>query len=104
MFMDIEDAMRFILDTQARLEASVQIHDERFARLEGLVESNSSRIGQLVDVCLSLARHAEDTDRRMAAGFKELRELQAASECRLNALIDTVDKLVRRNGSQAGLT
>jgi len=109
--MDIEDTMRFILDTQARLEASVQMHDERFARVEGivakigsLVEGNTSRIGQLVDVCLSLARHAEDTDRRMAAGFKELRELQAASEYKLNALIDTVDKLVRRNGGQAGLT
>jgi len=102
--MDIENTMRFILDTHAKLEASVQIHDERLARLEGLttkigslVEANSSRIGQLLDVCLSLARHAEDADRRMAAGFKELRELHAASEYKLNALIDTVDKIVRNS-------
>ena len=109
--MDSEDTMRFILDTQAKLEASAQMHDERLARIEGLVakigsleEGNTSRIGQLVDVCLSLARHAEESDRRTASGFKGLRELQAASEYKLNALIDTVDKLVRRNGGQAGLT
>jgi hypothetical protein len=105
MLMDIEDTMRFILDTQARLEASAQMHDERLARIEGLtaqigslVEANTSRIGQLVDVCLSLARHAEDTDRRMEAGFAEVRDLQAASEYKLNALIETVDKIVRHNG------
>jgi hypothetical protein len=54
-----------------------------------------------VDVCLSLARHAEDTDRRMEAGFRELREIQASSEYKLNALIETVDKIVRRNGDKS---
>ena len=108
MLMDIENTMRFILDTQARLEASAQMHDERLARMEGLtaqigslVEANTSRIAQLVDVCLSLARHGEDTDRRMDAGFRELREIQTATEYRLNALIETVDKIVRRNGGKS---
>jgi hypothetical protein len=102
--MDIENTMRFILDTQAKLEASAQMHDERLARIEGLtaqigslVEANTARIAQLVDVCFSLARHAEDSDRRMG----ELREMQAASEYKLNALIETVDKIVRRNGDKS---
>jgi hypothetical protein len=106
--MDIENTMRFIVDTQAKLEASAQMHDERLARIEGLtaqigslVEANTARIAQLVDVCFSLARHAEDSDRRMQAGFDELREIQAASEYKLNALIDTVDKIVRRNGGKS---
>ena len=104
MLMDIENTMRFILDTQAKLEASAQMHDERLARIEGLtaqigslVEANTARIAQLVDVCFSLARHAEDSDRRMG----ELREMQAASEYKLNALIETVDKIVRRNGDKS---
>jgi hypothetical protein len=108
MLMDIENTVRFILDTQAKLEASALTHDERLARIEGLtaqigslVEASTSRMGQLVDVCLSLARHAEDTDRRMGAGFRELREIQAATEYKLNALIDTVDKIVRRNGGKS---
>jgi hypothetical protein len=101
MLMDIENTMRFILETQAKLEASAQMHDERLARLEGItaqigsmVEANTSRIGQLVDVCFSLAHHAEETDRRI----DELREIQATSEYKLNALIEMVDKIVRRNG------
>ena len=104
MLMDIENTMRFILDTQAKLEASAQMHDERLARIEGLtaqigslVEANSTRIAQLVDVCLSLARHAEESDRRI----DELREIQAASEYKLNALIETVDKIVRRDGDKS---
>ncbi|MFZ0959853.1 MAG: hypothetical protein WAO35_03035 [Terriglobia bacterium] len=35
---------------------------------------------------------------RMTAGFQDLRELHANIESKLNSLIDTVDKLVRRNG------
>jgi len=35
---------------------------------------------------------------RMDSGFQDLREVQAASEYKLNALIETVDKLTRRNG------
>jgi len=34
----------------------------------------------------------------LTAGFQELCELHANTESKLNALIDTVDKLVRRNG------
>jgi hypothetical protein len=37
--------MRFILDTQAKLEASAQMHDERLARIEAAVEANTGRSG-----------------------------------------------------------
>ncbi|MGH9407783.1 MAG: hypothetical protein ACRD3D_18325 [Terriglobia bacterium] len=33
--------------------------------------------------------------RRIEAGFQEVREIQATTEYKLNALIDTVDKLAR---------
>ncbi|MGH9327216.1 MAG: hypothetical protein ACRD2B_11120 [Terriglobia bacterium] len=92
--MDIERTMQFILETQAKLEARDQIHEERLARIERLMEANTTRIGQLVDVSLSLAHAIEQTN----ASVQELREIQAAGEYKLNALIDTVDKLVRRNG------
>jgi len=35
---------------------------------------------------------------RMESGFRDLRDSQAASEYKLNALIETVDRLVHRNG------
>jgi hypothetical protein len=63
-------------------------------------------IGQLVDVTTSLARHGEETDRRIrelgARTDERLRELADAgvhTERRLGALSDTVDKLARRNSS-----
>jgi hypothetical protein len=53
-----------------------------------------------------LARHGKETDRRIrelgARTDERLRELAEAgvhTERRLDALIDTVDKLVRRDGS-----
>jgi uncharacterized membrane protein YccC len=101
--MDVEKTMQFILEMQARHEATIQQileaqgrHeaamqqlDERLNRVSALSEANTARIGQLVDVCASLANHGEETDRR----FRE-------TDFKLNALIETVDKLIRHNGSQ----
>lgn len=114
--MDIENTMRFILDMEAKHEAWLQKHDEAMkqhdeairqhneaigqhdqtlARINAALETNTARIGQLVDVSLSLAHATEETH----ASIKELREAQSATDYKLNALIDTVDKLAR-NGHQ----
>jgi regulator of sigma D len=106
--MNIEQTVQFILDTQAKLEASAQRHDERLARIEAAIEVNTGRIAQLVDVSLSIAHHAVETDRRMQETDKRIRELAEETtrrfqdtDDRLNVLIDTVDKLVRRNGQKS---
>jgi exonuclease VII small subunit len=53
---------------------------------------------------INLVNRLEQTEIRltesMTVGFQELRELHANTESKLNALIDTVDKLVRRNGQK----
>jgi len=56
-------------------------------------------IRQLVDVTMSLARHAQETGAQTDERLRELAEAGTHTERRLDALIDTVDKLVRRNGS-----
>jgi hypothetical protein len=96
--MDVEQTMRFILDTQARLEASVGEHHERIAENERQIQANTNMIRQLVDVSLSLVHNMEEGFREARQGFQQIREIQAASEYKLNALIETVDKLVHRNG------
>ena len=103
--MDIEKTMQFILEVQARLEASVQGHDERLARLEAAAQEHEERFAKLessmATVTDLVGRVAEAEIRlteRMATGYQELRALHADTEYKLNALIDTVDKLVRRNG------
>lgn len=66
---------------------AIRKHDEAFARID-------SGLAQLVDVSLSLARTVEQN----SASIKELREAQASTDYKLNALIETVDKIVRKNG------
>jgi uncharacterized membrane protein YccC len=91
--MDIEQTMQFILEMQAKHESAIQKSDERFARFR---EQTEERFRSLVDVSMSLAHNlqllGQETDRR-------IRELGEETNYKLNALIDTVDKLVKRNGS-----
>jgi chromosome segregation ATPase len=101
---DFEVRMKFILEQQAQFRADMQALKDRQAENARHIEANSAQIEahsrqletqsgmirQLVDVSLSLAHHIE----RVA-------EVQATTEYKLNALIDTVDKLVRRDGGAA---
>ncbi|HXH51554.1 MAG TPA: hypothetical protein VNM47_19620 [Terriglobia bacterium] len=107
--MDIEKTMRFMVEMQAKHESWLQKHEEAIARIEAAGEANDRRIAQLVDVSLSLARTVEQSSagikelsEAQAAGMnelrEELREVQSSTTYKLNALIDTVDKMVRKNG------
>jgi len=105
--MDIEKTMQFILDIQAKLETSVHVHDERLARIETSIQKHDEQIATLADLVgrvaqaeLGLVERVEAIGLRMEAGFKELRELHADTEYKLNALITTVDRLVGRNGQK----
>lgn len=105
---DIESRMEFIIEQQAQftanmqaLAAEMQALKERQTEAQRQIESNTGMIRQLVDVSLSLARSVEETDRRLSARMEQMAEAQTHTDRRLNALIDTVDKLVRRNGGAA---
>ena len=93
--------MEFILGQQTchataiqQIDERMARFDERMARAESFIEANAGMIRQLADVSLSLARDAQETDRFI----RELREVQAHSDRRLDALIDVVEKLTRRDG------
>jgi hypothetical protein len=96
--MDIEKTIEFILTTQARVEVSIEelktvarAHEERIARLESSMATATDLIGRLAQAETRLAE-------RMDVGFQALREAQTSTEYKLNALIDIVDKLARKNG------
>jgi len=96
--MDVEKTMEFILSVQARLEASVQEHHERLAKIDGQIAKLEASVATVTDLVGRLAQAEIRLAERTAAGFQELRELHADTESKLNALIETVDKLVRHNG------
>lgn len=91
---DFESQKEFILRQQAQFAGDIQRLEQRQAENSRQIEANTASIRQLVDVTLSLARHGESQDERMAS----LDEHAEGTDKRLNALIDTVDKLVHRNG------
>jgi ABC-type transporter Mla subunit MlaD len=93
MLGDIESHMNFIIEQQAQFTTDIQILKERQAENARQIEANTDRIRQLADVSLSLARHGEETDRRI----RELVESGAHTDRHMDALIDTVGRLVRRN-------
>jgi peptidoglycan hydrolase CwlO-like protein len=103
--MDIEKTMEFILGVQARLEASTQEHDERLAQIEVSIQKHDEQIAKLESSIASvtdLVGRLAQAEIRLAesttVGFQELRQLHADTEYKLNALIETVDKLVHRDG------
>lgn len=98
----IESRIKFIIEQQAQFATDILLLKERQTDSQRMIDANSGMLRQLVDVTMSLAHHGEETDQRFKETdrlIRELREAQAHSDSRLDALIDTVDKLVRRNGS-----
>lgn len=119
--MDIERAIEFLIDSQAKSTARMEAIDERLsARIEqvaGTVQQLAGNVQQLagnlqqlagvVDRSLTLfAENKAETDRRIAAleeghrsveaAIKDLTETQKVTELKLQAFIDNLNK--GRNG------
>ena len=99
---NFESRMNLIIEQQAQFTTDIQLLKERQVAFAADMQSLKERqaetremIVQLVDVTMSLARHGEETDRRI----RGLAEAGAETEHRMKALIDSVDKLVRRNSA-----
>jgi len=87
--------MQFILETQARLQATASQHDERLARLETSLARLETSVSTVTDLVGRLAQ----AEIRLVERMDRLAESQAHTDQRLDILIDVVDKLVRRDGS-----
>lgn len=103
--MDVEKTMQFMLEMQAKHETWLQRHEEAFTRIDAALEAGAARATQLessvatlTDLVGRVAQAEIHLVERMDSGFQELRDAQAASEDKLNALIETVDRIIRRNG------
>ncbi len=99
---DVEKTMQFILETQARLETTAARHDERITRLEASVSRLEASVATVTDLVGRLTQAELRLVERMdllAARMDQLAESQTHTDHRLEALINVVDKLTRRNGS-----
>ena len=94
--MDVEKTMEFILDMQAKCEERWAKNEQRWAKAERLVE-------RLVRSGLSLRSDV----REARSEVQELKKFRRRTEQnlaeiteKLDALIDVVDKSIRRNGTK----
>jgi hypothetical protein len=94
---NVEARMNFIIEQQAQFAADIQalknLQAENSRQIQAhsaQIEAHSGMIRQLTDVSLSLVHHME-----------RLADAQTNTEYKLNALIDTVDKLIRRDGGRS---
>lgn len=108
LLVDVEKTVHFILDQQAQFAVGMQQLREAHEALTGevrrvaqnqlaLAESQGRQqemIGQSVTIVRQLAENQQRTDQRV----KELAESQHHTDQNLNALIKTVDELIRRDG------
>jgi L-lactate utilization protein LutB len=85
--MDVEKTMEFILDMQAKNEERWAKADRRMDRLERLVE-------RLARSGLSLRSDVQELKKFRRRTEQNLAEITE----KLDALIDVVDKSIRRNG------
>ncbi len=92
--MDVEKTIEFILDHQAHAEG-------RMERLERAISQTNRIVNQLVRYGVSLRSDVRRHDKamiRLDKAIAHLAEVHAETDDKLNALIDLVDKTIRRNG------
>lgn len=100
--MDVERTMQFILDTQARLEASAQRHDEMLARnaeqiaaLTATVQKHDAQIATISDLVGRLAqaeiRLVEQVRENEARGAEQHRDLDK----KMAQFLDRMDRYIQ---------
>ncbi len=92
--MDVEKTIEFIFDHQAQAEV-------RLGRLERAISQTNRIVNQLVRYGVSLRSDVRRHDKaitRLDEAMARLAEVHAETDGKLNALIDLVDKTIRRNG------
>jgi hypothetical protein len=75
--------------------------EERFDRIERNLEKNTEGVRDLIVVCSTILTTTEKvvaSQKEVTEQIKELREAQSATDEKLNILIDTVDRIIRRLG------
>jgi hypothetical protein len=77
--------------------------EERFERIETLIEKQNAGIRDLIVVtgtALAATENLVVSQKEVTVQIKELREAQSATDEKLNILIDTVDRIIRHKNGQ----
>ncbi len=96
--MNIEKTIEFLLEHQAQAQAQAEV---RMERLERAISQTNRTVSQLARYGVSLRSDVRRHDKaiiRLDEAMARLAEVHTETDEKLNALIDLVDKTIRRNG------
>jgi chromosome segregation ATPase len=107
--MDIERTMQFILEQQARLEASAQMHDERIARNNEQIAKNSEQIaknseqiatlsdlvGRLAQAEIRLVEEMRRNEGRTAEQMQGNEARLGSLETKMTQFLDRMDRFIQ---------
>ena len=98
--MDVEQTIQFILQSQAQMEANVGRHEEMIAALAKAQDRTDATLNKvsasILDLTEVMRRSKIEADER----FRQLTEDQQQTRENVNALVRTVDALIRRGETQ----
>ncbi len=109
--MDIEKTIQFLLENQARFDARMEANfakaeerfakaEERFAKAEKRMDRVERVVAQLAAAGLRFRNEIRRSQLDTGKQIKALAERQAQTEDKLDALIEIVDRTIRRNNSK----
>jgi hypothetical protein len=85
-FDKIEQILERLTNSQVRMDAAI---NKQYEGIQALIVVNRT--------CLESIKELRTTQER---GFEELREMSKATDEKLNILIDTVDRIIRRDSGR----
>jgi len=88
----IENAIHALTELAARHDSVLARHESVLAGHESLIEKQNVGIRDLITV----SRTFLDSQKETGTQIQELRDAQKHTDEKLNALIDTVDRIIRR--------
>jgi len=93
-----------MMEHQAQQRQQLDKHTEHIEKQNAQIEKQNAGIRDLIVVSrtvLTSIQELREDHKQVIADIKELRDAQAATDEKLNILIDTVDRIVRhRNGKE----
>jgi hypothetical protein len=107
-YTKMESLLQAMMEHQARQQEQVDKHTEQIKSQTAEIEKQNAGIRDLIVVSrtvLNSIQEFHEVQRKdheeWSVQMKELRDTQAATDEKLNILIDTVDRIVRRrNGKE----
>jgi ABC-type transporter Mla subunit MlaD len=97
--MDLEKAVEFLLDNQAKAAEHLAKHDAQIAALTANVERLTGAVGTIIDAVGQLAEAGLQTQRQISEMGAHMDRMDAEARQRGKALDERIDRLVSAIGA-----